>query len=352
VTTLNTAKKETKILLKWGGISLLIIFILFIGIKSLTFIISLFTPSSPPEASFGKLPQIPFPNQIKENISYSLDTLTGFLPNFSDRAKVYKIAPEPPTLLGLDKTRKKISKIGFNSDGVQIAEDTYQWVDQNATAQKTTPLQRTIIMNIFSSNFTLSSSYLVTPSLQTFSGPDEINQVTKIAKSFLSAMSLSLQDIDEKKTKITSYSIEKSTLAPTSKISNTKIVKVDFFQKDIDRLPIYYDKGISTTINFLVGKEKNTLEIVDARFFHKNISKTSSTYAIKTALQAYSELQKSKAYIAYKPADMVEFTIKKISLGYYMGADQQEYLMPIVVFEGNNDFVAYVSAVKDEWISN
>jgi len=352
VTTLNTAKKETKILLKWGGISLFIIFIFFVGIKSLTFIISLFTPSSPPEASFGKLPPIPFPNQIKENISYSLDTLTGFLPNFSDRAKVYKIAPQPPTLLGLDKTRKKIAKIGFNSDGIQIAEDTYQWVDQNATQQKTKSLQRTIIMNIFSSDFTLSSPYLVTPSLQTFSGPDEINQVTETVKSFLSDMSLSLQDIDEKKTKITSYSIEKSTLTPTSKISNTKVVRVDYFQKDIDHLPIYYDKGISTTIDFLIGKEKNILEVVDARFFYKNISKISSTYAIKTALQAYSELQKGKAYIAYKPADTVEFIIKKISLGYYMGTNQQEYLMPIVVFEGNNDFVAYVSAVKDEWISN
>ena len=328
------------------GISLVIIFLLFIGIKLLTFIINSLTPAAPPSASFGKLLPIPFPNQVKENLSYSLDTLTGFLPNFSDRAKVYRITSEPPTLLGLDKTREKVSEIGFKSDGTQVAEDTYQWVDQGQS------LQRKITMNIFSSDFNLSSPYLVTPSLLTFSGLDEKNSAIKIAETFLSDMSLSPKDIDQKKTKITSYSIERSMLIPTSKISNTKIVKVDFFQKDLDSLPIYYDKGTSSTIDFLIGKENKELKVVEARFFHKNISETASTYAIKTASEAFSELQKGKAYIANKPINTVEFTINKIFLGYYIGEDQQEFLMPVVVFEGNNDFVAYVSAVKDEWISN
>jgi len=346
VPTLNKAKKETQIILKWGGISFVIIILFFMGIRLLTFVRNLFVPPPPPQASFGKLPAIPFPNLVKENISYSLDTLTGYLPNFSDRAKVYKITSDPPTLLGLDKTRGKVAQIGFTSLGTQISEDTYQWVDQ------TSSLQRRITMNIFSSDFTLSSSYLVTQSLQAFSGPDEKNRATELAKSLLSGISLFPQDIDENKIKITSYSIEKSTLIPTSKISNTKIVRVDFFQKDLDGLPIYYDKGISSTIDFLIGKDNNQLKVVDARFFHKNISETASTYAIKTASQAFSELQKGKAYIAYKPNDTVEFTIEKVFLGYYIGEDQQDFLMPIVVFKGNNDFVAYVSAVRDEWINN
>lgn len=350
--TLNVVKKETKIVLKWSGIFFLTIFLLFIGVRLLPLVINFFIPPPPPEAAFGKLPPILFSNQKKENISYSLDILTSFLPNFSDRAKVYKITPEPPMLEGLEKTRQKVSEIGFKSDGVQIAEDTFQWVDQPKPSEKTKTLQRTIVMNIFSSDFTLSSPYLVTPSLQVFSGINEVNQTIKTAKSFLSDMALLPQDIDESKTKTTLYSILESTLVPTTKISDAKIVKVDFFQKDLDRLPIYYDQGISSTVNFLVGKEKDILEVVSGRFFHKNISETSSTYAIKTASEAYSELQQGKTYIASKPTGMVEFTIKKVFLGYYMGANQQEYLMPVVVFEGSNDFIAYVSAIKDEWISN
>lgn len=207
-------------------------------------------------------------------------------------------------------------------------------------------------MNIFSSDFSLSSSYLVAPSLEAFSKQDEADRPIDVAKSFLSSMSLFPQDIDENRTKTTPYSILGSALKPATKISDTKIVEVSFFQKDVNNLPIYYDKGISSTINFFVGKDSDGLKVVDGRFFHKNISQTSSTYAIKSTSQAYSELQKGNAYIAYKPDNMVEFTINKVSLGYYIGEDQQDFLMPIIAFEGNDNFTAYVSAVRDEWINN
>ena len=251
--TLNKTKEETLIILKWTGIALGILLVFFLAIKFLTFAKDLFTPAPPPSASFDKLPPIPFPSQTKENISYSLDTLTGFLPNFSDRAKVYKITAEAPTLLGLDKTRKKVSAIGFNSDGTQLSEDTYQWVNQGQS------LQRMITMNIFSSDFTLSSSYLVAQSSLTFSGQDEVDSSPKVAKDLLSKMSIVPQDIDEEKTKITTYSIKEGTLAQTSKISDTKVVKVDFFQKNQDKLPIYYNPGTSSTMTFLIGKEKRRI---------------------------------------------------------------------------------------------
>ena len=146
--------------------------------------------------------------------------------------------------------------------------------------------------------------------------------------------------------------VENNTLIPTPKISGSKIVRVSFFQKDVDGLPIYYELGITSTIDLLIGKENNELKVVDARYFHKNISQESSTYAIKSASQAFSELKDGKGYIASKDPNIVEITIKKVTLGYYIGQLEQEFLMPVVVFEGENDFVAYISAVKDEWINN
>jgi hypothetical protein len=345
VATLNKAKKETLIFLQWAGIILFALIFLFIGAKFYSLVKTMFLPPPAPEAKFGKLSRIPFPSQAKENITYSLDTLSGSLPNFPDRTKVYEITPDSPTLLGLDKTREKVAKIGFASLGTQISEDTYQWVDSNS-------LQKRLTINIFSSDFSLSSPYLVTQSMQTFLNSDEQNQTQNIAKTFISSLTTFPQDIDEEKTKTTFYSIEGSVLVPTSKIANAKIVRVDFFQKDLDKMPIYYNHGIFSNIDLLIGKESNQLQVVEAHFFHKNISETFSTYSIKTAQEAYSELQKGKAYIANKPVDSVEFTIKKVFLGYYLGEDNQKYLMPVVVFEGNNDFVAYVSAIKDEWINN
>jgi len=343
--TLSKAKSETELVLKWGGIAFGIILLIFMGIKLPGFIMSLFAPPPPPEASFGKLPPISFPDQTKETITYSLDTISGSLPTFSDRARVYRTIPHPPTLLGVDKTREKVSKVGFSFPGTQISEDTYRWENQ------TKSLSRTITMNIFSSDFTFSSSYLSSKTLQAFSKSDEEDNSVNAAKTFLTNMSLFPQDIDESKTKTTSYSLVNMTIVPTSKISNTKIVKVDFFQKDLSGLPIYYDKGISSSIEFWVGKENNIMEVVGARFFHNDISEIFSAYAIKTAVQAYSELQQGQAYIAYKPTNTVEFTIKNVFLGYYAGAKPQEFMMPIVIFEGNDNFLAYVSAVRDEWVS-
>lgn len=344
--TLNKTKKETKIILKWGGIVLLIIFLYLFGGRIITIIKESFGPPPPPQAFFGRLPPIPFPNQQKENIAYSLDTLSGFLPNFPDRAKVYKIAKTQPTLLALGKLQERVSQLGFNPKGIQIAKDVYQWGDQNSIPP------RRITMNIFSSDFTLSSPYLITPSLQTFNNSAEQDSAIELAKNFLSNVLLLPDDLDYGKTKTTFYAIERGTLIEVSKISNAKIIRVNFFQKDLDNLPIYYEKGLISTLDLLIGKENNQLKVVDVRYFRKNIANISSTYAIKSAQQAFSELQLGKAYIAFLSPNTVEFVIKKVILGYYIGENPQDFLMPIIIFLGDNNFIAYVSAVKDEWISN
>jgi hypothetical protein len=126
---------------------------------------------------------------------------------------------------------------------------------------------------------------------------------------------------------------------------------VDFFQKDMNNLPIYYEKGASTTFDFLVGKNGEQ-QILEATYIHKDISDVSSTYAIKTAQEAYSELQNGKVYIIDNDQNTANVTIKNVYLGYYIGEVDQNFLMPIIVFEGSNNFLAYVSAVRDEWIGN
>ena len=79
-------------------------------------------------------------------------------------------------------------------------------------------------------------------------------------------MSLLPQDVDENKTKTTLYSIENGTLTLTSKSSNAKIVRVNFFQKDLDNLPIYYEKGVISTIDFLIGKQNSQLKTDSNKF--------------------------------------------------------------------------------------
>lgn len=341
---LSKTKVEIKKFITKGSIVLAGLILVFILIKTLLAIKNIIfpDPSLLPQQAFGKLP-ILFPsNSENANLTYSLDTITGLLPNFQKIVKVYKIIPVKPDLLALPRMRDRVDRVGFTKEPISISEDSFQWTEQN-------PLQ-TITANIFSLEFTFSTPYLTTGNLQTFSNSGELKSAIDQAVSFLESMSLFPKDIDKEKTKTIYYSVKDNTLFPATSISNTNIVRVDFFQKDIDNLPIYYEKILTSNINLFVGKERQGLKIVEGNYSYKNLSDESSTYEIKTAADAFLELKQGKAYITVKP-DTKNISIKNVSLGYYMGGDIRDFLMPVIVFQGDN-FIAHVSAIMDEWISN
>ena len=93
-------------------------------------------------------------------------------------------------------------------------------------------------------------------------------------------------------------------------------------------------------------------QIIQGKFAHQEISDEKETYPIKTADKAFEELQQGKAFIASYEGEDKNISIKKISLGYYIEDERQLYLTPIYVFFGNDNFLAYITAVTDEWLSN
>src|SRR3990167_6304236 len=105
--TLNQATSLTKNVAKWSAIivgSIILLLVLVRVGKILKEIIAP-TPLPPPTVSFGKLPPIEFPkNSSEQQLNYSIDTVTGALPNFLDRANVFKIEKPSPDLLALAKT--------------------------------------------------------------------------------------------------------------------------------------------------------------------------------------------------------------------------------------------------------
>lgn len=302
------------------------------------------TPPLPPTVKFGKLPSINFSqNATGKKLTYSLDTLTGSLPTFQDRERIYKMEPVKPDLLALDKTQAKVARVGFTSNGIALSEDTYQWNDQG-------PLAKQLLMNIFSYNFTLSSSFLSSPLSDSPSNLGNQNDALNATQTFLLNMSILPNDLDLIKTKSFLFSMRDNALIPATSISNANVLRVDFFQADRNRLPIYYPKTATSTMTLFVENIQNQLQIVDGHFFHQNISAQFSTYPLKTADQAFSELKEQKAYIASYSGNNNNVSIKNVFLAYYMEDSPQDYLMPIIIFEGDNGFFAYVSAVTDEWI--
>ncbi|MCL5434925.1 MAG: hypothetical protein M1405_00885 [Patescibacteria group bacterium] len=346
--TLSQATAQSRVILKWGGIILAVLIVIVLIFRGGTALKRTFFPAppAPPTVSFGKLPLIIFPNNVSDkNFNYSLDTVTGALPAFPDRIKVYKMSPIPPDLLALKKAKNKVSSVGFTNPELSVSPKVYQWNSDD-------PLNRSITMDVFSADFALSSTFISDPVV--ISAKNLPNPQTAIgtAQDFLSSMSSFPGDIDTTKTKTLLFSINNNTLTSATSVSNSQVIEVDFFQKDINNLPIYYPKAVNSTMNVLVVGGKNQPQVAQVNFSHQSVSDKDATYPIKTAQEAYDLLKQGRGYIASYFGATTDISIKNVFLAYYIGDKKQQFLFPIAVFQGDNGFFAYVPVVTDEWTGN
>ena len=261
--SLSKVTSETKFIFKWGSILAILFLIVYLGMVIKEKINP--TPLPPPTVSFGKLDPIESPpSREKEDFKYTIDTLSGKLPEFSDRVKIYKISLGKVDFLSLEKAKEKVSVLGFKNKESFVAENTYQWIERE-------PLLRKISYNILSSDFVFSTSFITDPVIESGINLPTEDGAIGIAKRFLESLSSFPKDIDEAKTKISLYSIKNYTLAPVDKVSIAQIIRVDFFQKDIDGLPIYYPNPMLSTINALIAGGQNAPQVVEASFSYHYI---------------------------------------------------------------------------------
>lgn len=337
--TLAEVTSETRVFLKWGGLILGLILLIFIGFRIYS---AFFAPEPPPTVAFGKL-NFEFPkSQNVGSLTYSIDTITGSLPSFPKQVKVHKIEEKESDLLSLARANEKVSAAGFKGEPISLSESIYQW-------KNPTPPEKTLTMNIFSNNFNLISSYLSDSASLTFKTTNAASAILA-SKTFLESLNVFPSDLDEEKTKSLLFSIKNFALEPATSISNAQVVLVNFYQKDINELPIFYSHPLTSPINFLVAEINNTPTVVEANFTYQKVEEAHATYPIKTADKAFSDLRENKAYIATYTGKEENVIIKKVSLGYFIGDKKQNYLMPVAVFEGNN-FQAFVLGVTDEWVN-
>ena len=312
--------------------------------------------------AYGQLPPIPFPqSSISTKLSYVLSTVDGKadlvdpstgqpLP-VNDSINVYKIVPTTPSLNSLQIADAKVIAIGMvNPDGSaikeqRVSETEYSWREVNG-------MNRVITMDIGSYNFTLTSNFLNYPAvLQGNNLPTDAQAISTV-QNFLSTLQLDYSDFDPNLTTTTDYTISNNSLTPvTNAQQKIMAIKVDFYQRSINNLPILYPFSSDSTLSFIVTGGDTGPQVAQATYFHQVVDTSSqgnSDYPLKTASQAYADLQAGNAYIlpGFDPSSG-QVSIKSISLGYFIGENNQSYLMPIYVFVGTNNFEAYVSAVTD-----
>lgn len=343
--TLSSTTQMTRTILKWLGILISTTLVLMIIFRIASFIKSQITPPPPPNAAFGKLPPITFPaNSSKESLSFSINTLTGSLPVLPDRAFAYKTIENKPQLLALSNASDKLSAIGFRDNPISISPNVYQW---SATDQDSN-LPKKISLDIFSGNFNLSSPFLSDSNVLSSNNLPNQTAAINAASSFLSSLESFPSDIDTNKNSAFLMAIKNGRLEATSSLSSTQVIRVSFFQKDLNGIPIVYPNPDSSTMNIYVSGGPSTPQIVRADYFHQEIASSSATYPIISANDAFTKLKNGNAYII-NDSGKDNISISKVFLAYYVSDQNQAYVMPIVVFLGEG-FTGYVSAVKDAWI--
>lgn len=342
--TLSDVKFEFLKVAKWASVVIGILLVIYIVVQ----IFSFFANSSKrnqPTLTFGKLTKIDFPKGLENRFTYSIDTITGALPATPAQVSVYKMIRGEPDLLAVQKTSDKVAALGFKENPTQISDVLYRWTS-------TTPFPRSLTVNVVSSQFSLTSEFMNDEKILSANSLPTEEEAISMANSFIDNLGFLPDNIDDTSTKVKLLRIQNGAIIEASSISSAQLISVYFFQKK-NEIPFAYPTGGLSSMNLTIGSGNGTLPIVvDGRFFYQKISGESGTYPLITTQEAYDKLKTGKAYISSYSGNGTEIFIKKVYLAYYTEGKEQDFLQPVIVFEGNDNFFAYVPAVRDEWVSN
>jgi hypothetical protein len=304
------------------------------------------TPLPAPTVSFGTLPSIPFPtSSITTALTYSLNTASGSLPTFDDRVTVYKIHQPQASFSSLTEAKALATTNGFSNDPIALNDLLYQWKATNF-------FDETLTMNILSFDFSLDSNYLTNNTVAAATNLGNPETATSKAKDFISGFASGFPaDIDDTKTQTSFIAITNGTLTPATSLANAQAIRVDYYQADIDKHPLFYPHYPQSLLEIFVASSDTAPQVAQATFTHRIIDTASAaTYPIKTVQQAFDELQSGKGYVANYDTPNKTVVIRNVVLGYYISEKDQAYLLPIIVFEGDNNFYGYVPAITDSWV--
>lgn len=331
--------KEIRLSSKIIGALLVVGIIIFLFFQGGVFIQKVFfpTPPPPPEQKFGELTEIAFPETSSPTPEYRINTISGQLPTFSDRIRVYPIIQNDASITALKTARDNAFNAGFSENQKAETTSTYSWTHFST--------QSILKMNIISHDFTISSNLSGDPIFSTGQTLTPANAIENTL-SIIDTLGANSDDISPENISTIDYSIVNGAFLPGDSFQPKQSTKVILKQNPVDKLPIYYPVFQDSTLYFYLSFINGKVEVIDASYIHKvpNLNE-SSTYPLKSTNQAYEELKSGKGFIVNPTTDEI-VDITDISLGYYIdNSSEQKYLMPIFVFKGKNDFEAYIQAI-------
>ncbi|MFA6814276.1 MAG: hypothetical protein WCR60_01870 [Patescibacteria group bacterium] len=303
----------------------------------------------PPTVGFGILPRLNFPVQEdnQKPKEYILE-MAGTLTDPVDQIKIY-FMPKPAISLLTDQKVKEIAaKYGFIFAPEIISSELYRFT-------KTQPLDMGMEIDANFLNFSISSNYLAKPELLITDKkrrlPEEFEAVDRV-KKFLAHAGLMPKDVASSSGVINYKKSLGGELNSALSLSDADFVKVDLNRVAVDDLyPLYTPQGkkgiISAVISAAFSANDSIVEI--DYHYHEVDYLTFETYPLRGIKSAWKMVQAGEVYIV-SAQNLERAVVRSVELAYFDDFEYQAFLQPIYVFKGDDDFLAYVSAVHPNYL--
>ncbi|MBP9819789.1 hypothetical protein KBC79_03545 [Candidatus Woesebacteria bacterium] len=350
--TLTNITYTGRVIVKYG---LVVLVLLMVGRVTLNAMVAYWKathppPPPPPTVGFGKLPTLQFPDQSEGDspAEYRLETPTGSLPDYGDRAKVFFVPKAIPNLLADQRAKSLAATYGFVFEPTVLGTELYRF-------KKTQPIESTLDLNTRTLHFTLNTDFLSRPELLANKTLPNNFQAVEMVKNFLKSTELLPSDVATSAGEVVYLRSLGGELEEAVSLSDADFIQVDLNRTPIDNnFRVYTPKGYQGAISAIItGNLQGAGNIVQLEYAYNTVDYTQvHTYPLRSARTAWQVLQAGEGYIA-QPGESDVAVIRSVSMAYYDDTEEQEYLQPIYVFENPDDgFLAFVSALDTTFVQN
>lgn len=348
--TLTETAYYTRRTINWLILAVILYFLLRIFWSVFVVVwLTVFPPKPPPpNHRFGKLPAIVFPPPLATpsgQLTFQLQTIEGSVPKASDSAVVYFMPKSPPNLLALSRTQNFAERLGFDPTPVAETRNIYRFNDPDYPLRK-------MRFDIISNNFIVRYDFAQDTGLFVNGNLLLGDAAIAEAKSELQTYNLYNNDLSQGKSRVTYLKLVGDHLNKTTSQSQADALRVDFFRADLSGMRLFTPDPDQGPVSFIYANSGNMKKkLLQMAYTYWPIDyQTIGTYALKPSNQAWEEIRGGRGYIARYPISGNTAVVRQVYLGYYDSFDPQSYLQPIFIFEGDYGFMAYVPAVRSEWI--
>lgn len=311
--------------------------------------LAVFPPQAPPpNHAFGNLPPITFPPSTASpsgQLIFQLQTIEGSVPSASPSANVYFMPKKGSNLLALSTAQAFAKRLGFATTPIPEPSNKNIYRFDDATTQL-----RHLWYDIVTTNFVIQYDFQRDTGIFLNSKVPSIQEARAEARNLLQTYNLYPEDLTGGDVRVTYYRVSESSLIPVTSQSQADAVRIDFFRPNIAATPIVTGTSEGPISIVLSGSGNAKKRVVNFTYSYWPIDhETVATYSLKTSAAAWQELQTGGGYVLKYPNTPL-ITVRNIYLAYYDSTIPQTYLQPVFVFEGDDGFIAYVSAVSPEFI--